>query len=321
MSDQEETGVTEATEETTAPVEATADMSTDEIMDIASKRQDEAEEESPASEDTQEGTSEKDVKTEVSDDKEAEPEETKHEESIPYDRFKSVNDKVEALETKHQEQLTELERYRSLLNNGQTIRTAMENAHYTEDEIVKYMQDNGIEEVKDPSVDEDYDLNTIEGWEKKNESLVEKKIAPILDFMKRAEAREQESSKQKQVEQRMQGEETDAKKLCVDVYNNLEFGVIGKDEKNPETAVGKISSYLDAHPDKAQYGYADLLTLAMSADGFKGAVDKGKQAEKERIRKVKAAAMESDDNITAGEQPDPNWSTEKLMEWAATHNA
>ena len=88
---------------------------------------------------------------------------------------------------------------------------------------------------------------------------------------------------------------------------------------NPATAVGKISAYLARNPGKARYGYADLLRLAMSEEGFKTAEKKGEQKEKQRQQRVKKAAMESDEVNKGEEVPNASWSVEDIREYIDTH--
>lgn len=247
----------------------------------------------------------------------AESEESRDEEEegspIPYKRFKQVNDKVKTLET-------DLEEFKGYMHNPIVLRAILQNQGVKDKKAQdKYLRDLGfeIEEEIAPKDEtrkkilEGIDLKTTDGWftafERMMEAYGEKLISPIQEKLSASEAKEYISK-----------EETVAKKLAEEVFK-LSYGIVGKDEDNPETAIGKMWAYLQNHPEHAKLGHSTILRLAMSEEGFKLGEQKGVQKEKTRHESLRRSAMEEEGETMKEEEPSPDWDFEKLRKWHRKH--
>ena len=244
---------------------------------------------------------------------------------IPYQRFsKTIQQRNEI-----KKQLTELQQEREdLLSDPDVLRVVLSKQGYNEQQINQQLRTMGVEPAnkqenkseEKPDVKKslnelvkDLDLSTTDGWLEAQYRIAQK----IAGETAKAGIQQYDSSKvhQVEVEKFISTQEKEAKRLSDDVYK-IPYGEAGKDEKNPATGVGKISKYLDAHPEDAGLGHVKLLRLALSEEGFKLGEQKGKEEEKSRLRKLKSAAIESDD-VTTGKEETPNadWNEQRILEW------
>lgn len=228
---------------------------------------------------------------------------------IPYSRFKKVNDTKKRYEQ-------ELDGLRKKVQSPKVLRAIMEEEGYTEDRIKSELERFGYQEEKKSDPEDSYlkelayglDLNSTDGWAKYQ--------ARIADYhAKRVEQNLQNRLARKEAEAWIKTQEGQAKELAEKSYN-IKFGIIGKDEDNPNTAVGKIASYLSKYPEDAYLGHVKLLKLAMSEEGFKLGEQKGVQKEQDRLKKVKSAQMEGDNKAIGDDTPNESWSTSRLLEYA-----
>jgi len=327
-------------EETNTGVkELTADSSTEEILQQSPDAQEEAKTslESPTGKEPSDATGEVEKTQELEAGAESDKSEEEKEEEgliqsknpIPYERFSRTIQQRNEIKKEREELQEKLD---SLYSDPDVLRVVLSKQGYNEQQIKELFTKEGIEDTKKPAQEEgdksstkeqlkdlvkDLDLSTTDGWLEAN--------ARIADFVADKKAKENlqqyDTSKSRQAEASrfIETQEKEAKKLCDDIYK-IPYGESGKDEKNPSTAVGKIAKYLEVHPEDAKLGHVKLLRLALSEEGFKLGEQKGKEAEQTRLKKLKSAAIESDD-VTTGKDEEPNaeWSTERILEYTRKH--
>ncbi|MEN6414380.1 MAG: hypothetical protein ABFC84_16705 [Veillonellales bacterium] len=246
---------------------------------------------------------------------------------IPYQRFfKTIQQRNEI-----KKQLEDAQREREqLLSDPDVIRVVLSKQGYNEQQINQQLKTMGFneeakkEETKKQNPEEklsellkDLDLTTTDGWLKAQYRMA-KKFAQ--DEAKASiEEYDRQKVSQEQANNFVSTQEKEAKKLCEETYK-LAYGENGKDENNLSTGVGKISKYLETHPEDARLGHVKLLRLALSEEGFKLGERKGKEEEKSRLNKLKNAAIESDD-VTTGKEETPNeeWSEGRILDYMKKH--
>ena len=245
---------------------------------------------------------------------EAKPDdEVKEGQPIPYTRFKQVNDKFKGVEA-------ELKEARGFLDNPDVFRAILIAKGVTDPAIqdVK-LKEAGFEVKAKPAPESDVfkqitegqDLNTKEGWMKTFRKAFDvwgKELTePINKKLSASEAKEKNIVS-----------ETAAKKLAKDTYK-LEYGKAGKDEENPNTAIGKMWAYLKTHPEDAYMGHSKILRLALSEEGFQLGKQQGVEQEKTRTDGLKRSAMETGEETVREDVPNGEWSVHRLMEFKRTH--
>lgn len=322
----------EVKEQTDVKPELNQDTPTEEILKNSPDAQEEVKSSSESSADEQQADKTGEVdKTQVS----AEEQEAKEEESllaknqpIPYDRFKKIIDSRNELRKKAQE--FEKER-QELYSDPDVLRVVLKKNGFNEKEISEYLKNQGFEaggeEKKDESQDDvskqlsdltkDLDLSTTEGW-----SLYQYRIAQRAaeDNIKKALAEYQKREKtEKENKAIVEKDEKEAREISEKMFK-IPFGESPKDNKNLNTAVGKIYRYLETHPQHIGLGHTTLLRLALSEEGFKLGERKGKESELKRQSALKSAAVESNEtnnvdesNLTPADMRD--WSSQRIIEW------
>lgn len=306
-----------------------ANSSTDDILKAAdAAEQARIAEESAASEQGTEGQEDTTGKVEktgpiVSDEDELDKG-IKEGQAIPYDRFKKVNEERKQLKNRIKEfednQGTD-EELDIILKDPEVAALILKKQGFTDQAIAEKFKEAGIEAKKGDDKEPTFDLTTVEGWDKKIEhilnKLLEKRLGPVEKSLNDTQTKEQ----MRVFGQRMDKEKSEAEKLAKDTYG-IEYGD-EKDAKDPTTAAGKIMGYLQKHPEKVQaaahgiLSKSDLLRLAIAEEGVKLGEKKGEKAEKDRVSKVRQAAMEGGQEITIDKPPDKNSSHEYI---AAYHD-
>lgn len=277
------------------------------MEDVKEKVEDTTEESSPETTESPEDV----YQEETSAESEGKPEDKKEEgeaegQPIPYPRFKQVNAEKNELKAKFEAAEKELEGIRGHMESPKVLRAIMTEAGYSEDKIKEELANRGISEA--PKTDKKYDFNSVEGWQSWFNDQMDERLGPLKNEMA-----------QKEKEAWLASTEAQAKNLAENVYG-LEYGTYNKDEANPNTAIGRMSMYLQQHPEDSSLGYAKLLMLAMAEDAPKLGEQKGVQKEKARIQNLKDAQMEGDRTVGKDERPDSSWSVAQLMEWSRKHN-
>lgn len=308
--------------------EVNADSSMDDVVNAAKANETQSVDDTSTSEVEAEaaaGEAEKtQVKEELSPEQKAEAEEKVLLESnkpIPYDRFKKV---IEQKNQTKEEVVTlreQIEQINNFLKDPEAVK--------------RYCKENGIDitgkqdenKSKEVSSEEELestleklskglDLETQKGWQ-----MYQYRVAQLV-AEQTAQAGikkyDQERMTKEQVADFIKTTESEARKLCAEVYN-LPYGETGKSEKDTTTAIGKMTKYLDKHPEDAGLGHAKLLRLALSEEGYKAAEKKGEIKEKKRQEELKKAAIETDETSTVDSTPNEDWSVEKILEWNKTH--
>jgi hypothetical protein len=235
---------------------------------------------------------------------------------IPYERFKKVNDTRRSIETENKALKAELEEAARLLQNPEVFKSVLKAQGITDPNILRqkmaeagHVEDAPVADKKEifKKMTEGVNLSTQEGWlevmERMFDHYSKKAIAPIEQKLGRKEA-----------EAWLAEREGEARNMAKDVYG-VEYGQSGKDENNPNTAVGKMVAYLRKNPDDARLGHAKILKLAMAEEGFRAAEKKGVRKEKERQDGHKRSAMEDDARASRGSAPGKDWSVEELLAW------
>jgi len=247
--------------------------------------------------------------------------------AIPYDRFKKVNEERKALKArisefeKGQESDSELD---AILKDPEVAALILKKQGFTDEAIAAKFQEAGIEAKKQGDGKEPtFDITTVEGWDKKIEhtvnKILDKRMGPVEKTLNEGQQKEQ----MRVFNSRMETEATEAAKLCKETYG-IEYGD-EKDAKDPTTGSGKILNYLQKHPEKvgaAAQGVlskSDLLRLALADEGVKLGEKKGEKAVKERIEKVKGAAMEGDTEIVSDKVPNKDSSVDDILAYKQKH--
>lgn len=246
--------------------------------------------------------------------------------AIPYDRFKKVNEERKQLKNRIKEfednQGTD-EELEAILKDPEVAALILKKQGFTDQAIAEKFKEAGIEAKKGDDKEPTFDLTTVEGWEKKNEHMInqalDKRLGPVEKSLNETQTKEQ----MRIFSQRMDKEKSEAETLAKEVYG-IEYGD-EKDTKDPTTGAGKVMNYLAKHPEKVQaaahgiLSKSDLLRLAIGEEGVKLGEKKGEKAEKDRVNKVKQAAMEGEVEVTTDKVPDKNSSTEDILAYKHKH--
>lgn len=316
--------------ETTSQKKDESDMSGD---DVNTQTEDETEEEleDESQEDESEEDADKSTETVKSDEESADEgseEEREKKSPIPYERFSKKVKQYNELKQQQEQLKVQLDDVLSVLQEPEVLELALQKKGYTDEEVGEYFTKNNLERkgktlVKEKDEESTFDLNTSEGWEQKikhiaqkiAEQIVSERIKPIEGKLTKVEQAELIKKNEDTIRQ----QETEAKTLAKEKYE-LDYGVYGEDESNLNTAIGKMSVYLDNNPGDAKLGYVKVLKLAMADEAIAKGVSKGVQKERKRQEDLKSLSMESNETFTHDELPDPNWSVPKLLAWRAKHN-
>ncbi len=244
--------------------------------------------------------------------------------AIPYDRFKKVNEERKQLKNRIKEFEgnqgdDELD---SILKDPEVAAFILKKQGYTDQAIAEKFKEAGIEAVHKDVKEPEFDLTTVEGWDKKIEHTLTKILNQRLGPVEKSLTDVQRKEQMAQFNSRMEKEAVEATKLAKEF--GIEYGD-EKDAKDPTTATGKILSYLQKHPEKIQaaahgiLSKSDLLRLAIGEEGVKLGEKKGEKAEKDRVAKVRQAAMEGDTEITTDKVPTKNSTTDEILAYKHKH--
>lgn len=242
---------------------------------------------------------------------------------IPYDRFKKVNEERKSLKGEIEQVNARVAEFDKLLENPEVYRAVRKAQGLTEEAINAELKEMGVEVEAKDGKEPIFDLTTTDGWIKNIQHLIRKELDGRIKPVEQTLTQTQRVEQERQFGVRMDKERQDAEKLAKEVYG-IEYG----DEKNPQdpsTASFKILAYLQKHPDKVQaaaHGVltkSDLLDLAMRGEAVKRGEQKGEKKEKERVAKVKNAAMESESGTASAETPQPDWPVSRIREYMDSH--
>lgn len=234
---------------------------------------------------------------------------------IPYERFKKVIEQKNKFKTDYETVHADYEEMAEVFKRPAVLRAILESDGITDPKVLNAkMKEYGIETKEEIPKNELFkqltqgeDLKTQQGWFNVMEKM-------FNHFSKQAVAPLEKKFTDREKTEWVNTQEKEAQSLAKDVFG-IEYGKSGKDEGNPNTAVGKISTYLDKHPEHANLGHPTILRLAMSEEGFKLGEQKGVQKEKERHKKLKNSAMEDDNQVVKEGTPTSNWSTSEILAW------
>ena len=324
----EETGA-ETTKET--PEEETQEVTPDssiEDIDKAFSKQEEAE---PSEESTTEKVEQTDKTAEVEktdkvevDTTEKTVDKVKEGEPVPYDRFKQVNTDKKTYRSERDTAKSELDvaqsdlkEAREALNDPDVLTTLMRKRGFTDEAITKYIQEKGLTAVK--KAETEFDPAQIDGWKAHIREVAkeeaEKATSPLNQKLTKSEQVQQEA----ETKVRNDKEFAEVTKIAETKFG-LKMGEAKKDEDNPDTAVGIMTAYLDAHPDEKFTGYIQLFKTAMFGRGEVIAKELGKKEEKERVKKVKEGAMESESTVSVDTLPGKDATIEEIDAYFNKHN-
>ena len=241
---------------------------------------------------------------------------------IPYERFKQFTEKRNKENEEHKQRIKEFEENQgddeldAILKDPEVAALILKKQGFTDQAIAEKFKEAGIEAKKGEDKEPEFDLQSVEGWDKridyKLEKALDKRLGPVEKSLNETQTKEQ----MRVFGQRMDKEKLEAETLAKDVYG-IEYGD-EKDAKDPTTGAGKIMNYLTKHPEKVQaathgiLSKSDLLRLAIAEEGVKLGEKKGEKAEKDRVKKVREAAMEGGQEITVDKPPDKNSSHEYI---------
>lgn len=293
-------------------LETPEESSTDQQEDQESSGEDVNAEDFEESEDQSEQSEESD-----SDDKE--PVEGQ---PVPYDRFKKIIDEKNASRQEIESTKTELEDLKSVVTtNPEVYRAVLKAKGYTEEAITRQLQEKGLitpsEDIDGETFFKKYgkglDLNNPETASKnwaimQQRALADVKQTVVQELTAKMEAEKRTKEALKKVE-------------ILAKERDIPFGVIGEDDKkvNTETAIGKLVSYINKHPEKANYDPTDLFLLAIG-DGIELGKHKGIKQEKNRQEKLKRSQMEDGVQTKKGKKADfHTMSYAQLNEYMKTH--
>lgn len=239
--------------------------------------------------------------------------------SIPFDRFKKVITQRNEGKAKLDSMTVDLEEARGFINNPNVYRAILLTKGITDKKVQNEKLKEAGFEVKEETPESDLlkqfkeglDLNTVEGWDKFFDRKMKHFGKGLIEPL-------QQKFSEKETNEWIRGQETQARKLSKDTFN-LEFGKVGQDEKNPNTGIGKIWNYIQKYPEHARLGHVSLLRLALSEEGFKLGKQEGLNEAKEHNENLKASQMEDDSGQVREGQPDSAWSEEDLMRWHRKH--
>jgi hypothetical protein len=292
--------------------EINADSSVDEIMSSFPEHEeadDSGETTTPGTE--QDEASGDDDKTQSEDGKsEDSADEVEEGKPIPYNRFKEVNEKYKTSKTRLEEAQKALDDAKKLFEDPEMLSLAMKKQGYSEDAISEELTKRGMDNVQ--SEKPEYDLKTVEGWQKKVEDMIDKKLSSVRQILTKSE----QESQSREVEAILSKEREEVTQIAKDKFG-LEFGTLGKDENNTGTALGIIADYVRKNPGSEKHGYSTIFKLAMFGRGEKIAEERGIKKEKERLSKVRNSAMESEASNGTGDTPDASWSVDRIIDWQA----
>lgn len=252
--------------------------------------------------------SEKEESTEDSDDKEIGAA-IKSGQPIPYERFKSWNEKgkkrVETL-TSENEELT------TLLNNPKVYRAVLESQGITDPKILSSkMKEQGFQEDEPAEVEtseeelfaemsKGLDLKTSQGWYALNRRIAKHEAQQASKDIR-------QKIYSKEVGEYLKTQESEAAKMAKEVYG-IEYGA----------AVDKMSAYLKKYPEDAALGHVKILKLALADESIQLGEKKGVSKEKQRLQSLKKSAIEDDGQSLKDEHPDfSKMSVSEVAEWTS----
>lgn len=281
--------------------ELSPDTPTEEIIKNTPKEEAEPSQEPSPEEQPSEETPEPTEKVEKTPEEESDEGQGK---PIPYNRFKEVNDERKTLKSENEEIRAELEELHEILSDQ---------------EVVNFIKSRKEAPAKPDfsGLVKDLDLTTQEGWLE-----AQYRVAQLA--AKQATQPVEGKIKEREISEKLDSQKVEAEKLAKEVFE-IEYGDEAKDLENPETAVGKIASYIDKHPEKKSLivqgilSKSDILRLALSEENHKRVEQKGIQKEKKRQEDLKSAAMEGEAGVTIEDYPQPDWSTQRITEWLQKH--
>ena len=238
---------------------------------------------------------------------------------IPYERFKSVIDKKNSIKTEFETLKAENEEIGEILNNPIVFKAVLQAKGITDPKILAdKMREAGFESKDEvpkkelfKQLSQGLDLTTQDGWFEMMERIFQHYSKSALEPIEK-------KLNEKETQSYIIAQETEAKKISKDVYG-IEYGESGKDEKNPNTAVGKMSAYLSKHPEDARLGHVKILRLALAEEGVKLGEKKGITKEKERNTRLKVSAMEDDGQVVKDGTPNASWSVSEIMAYRRKH--
>jgi len=315
---------------TDVKTEVNADSSTEDILKAAEGQEAKSAEESTANEQEAEGQgaqSGKDVKTDqkVSDEDELDKG-LKEGQAIPYDRFKKVNEERKALKARIEEfekGQGEDDELDAILKDPEVAALILKKQGYTDEAIAAKFKEAGIEAKAKDEKEPEFDLTTVEGWNKNIAHLISKELDRRLGPVEKTLTETQHKEQVKAFNERMDKEATEAAKICKEVYG-IEYGD-EKDAKDPTTGAGKILNYLQKHPEKAtaaSHGAltkSDLLRLALADEGVKLGEKKGEKKVNDRMRNLKDAAMEGETESVSEKVPTKESSVDEILAYKQAH--
>lgn len=271
-----------------------------------------------------EAESGEDVKTQEPSDEEVEKGLLESGDSIPYDRFKQFvtkrNAKVSELSTKLEDLQSELEELNELRSNPEVYKAILKAQGVTDPKIIgQKLQEVGLqteEEIPENELfkkfSEGVDLTKTEGW-----LAVMTRIAKHFSHASTApiEGKLQETATREFIKV----QESKAQELAKKV--GIPYGEAGKDERNPNTCIGKMMSYFKSlSPEEqthiAKLGHVALLKQALFEEGISIGKLKGKKEEQARNEDLKRSAMEDEAIHTSPKRPSSDASISELMDYA-----
>uniref|UniRef100_A0A6M3J706 Uncharacterized protein n=1 Tax=viral metagenome TaxID=1070528 RepID=A0A6M3J706_9ZZZZ len=230
---------------------------------------------------------------------------------IPYNRFKEVNEKYKSSKSELEVAQADLQEAREALNDPEILSAIMRKRGYTDEAITKFIQEKGLNA---PS-NKEYDFGTVEGWQQYNKDQMQNMLAPLQQKLTQAE----QKVLQQEAEKARDRDFSEVAKLAKDKFD-MPMGEAGKDEDNPDTAIGLMMQHLDAHPEDKNLGYVKLFKTVMFGKGEKIAEELGVKKEKERLAKVKAGAMESESTVSVDALPGKDASIQEIDAYFNKHN-
>jgi hypothetical protein len=243
--------------------------------------------------------------------------------TIPYERFKKHRDQYNEVKQENENIKQELDDVRGALRHPKVVRALLESEGKSEREIQQILKEEGLESGEDKQseqTEQEILAKCVDGLDlTKQASWLTAIMRISKHYSSQAVDPVAKRLSEKEMYQKVLDMEADAKKIAKDVYG-IEYGQAGKDENNPNTAVGKISKYLKKYPEHSGLGHSTLLKLAMSEEGFKTAKQKGIDHEKKRQESLRKVAMEGETEYSQSATPNADWSTSAILAWSRKYN-
>lgn len=232
-----------------------------------------------------------------------------------YNQAKAKFDKSMELE----ELRAEYEERENLLKNPDVYEAVLRSQGITDKNVIaQKMQEVGLQpKIESNKAElfkqftEGVDLNSQEGWLeamwRMSQAIANQTVTPLKQSISNREKTEIIAKW-----------ESEAKELSKTF--DIEYGQNGKSENDPNTAIGKIASYIRKNPKDAGLGHAKILRLAMSEEGYKMGEQKGIKKEKNRNESLKRSQMEDDNKVSRKKEPTADASIKELMDYAAEND-